>query len=79
MIDEKYREFLKKKKLQEIRNLEKRIEDIIKDESMYKWGIKTALKKFGISYKVARRHFPNLCQKIINNHLEYVKQKVRKG
>ena len=31
--------------------------DIIEDESMYKWGIKTALKKFGISYKVARRHF----------------------
>ncbi|HFJ9312527.1 MULTISPECIES: TniQ family protein [Bacillus cereus group] len=75
LIDEKYREFLKKKKLQEIRNLEKRIGDIIEDESMYKWGIKTALKKFGISYKVARRHFPDLCQKIINNHLEYVKQK----
>ena len=42
-------------------------------------GNKTALKKFGISYKVARRHFPDLCQKIINNHLEYVKQKARKG
>ena len=34
------------------------------DKSMYKWGVKTALK-IEIGYDRARKYFPGLCRKLV--------------
>ncbi|MBM6770539.1 helix-turn-helix domain-containing protein [Bacillus cereus] len=74
MITKRYKEFQKSKKENDVQKLGEELQKVSLDKSMYKWGVKTALKKSGIGYDRARKYFPGLCREISNNHLGFVEK-----